>query len=433
MSTRTSTVRITALLAAVGTSLLGVPTASGAGQAAASAAAITGTPIHSLPFYGSGDVTGEGTGTAGDASSNDAVGDACNGGPIYRPQWYRLPPVSFGKVMARVDAPFHPRGIDQNPTGVAFVDVSSGKVLACGPQPIDTAGRGAIAVVAYYAQPVDHCTQDDWCSEGSLRLYVNTAPTAPPRNDHWERATPVRSLPFTGSVDSSLADDDGPAVFDFEHCERSAIDPRQRGTVWWRYTPTTTGPVPAIAVDVRSPWNRLGPFGGFDGFSPRVAVALLTPAGPVPAPHQDPEDCDSPVILQAGQPYLVAVYVFQDGYDNATPVTGGPVTVRIGAVRKQRMPSGVSVTVAPAARTATMRWSQPPASVGATPVTGYRVRLERLSSTGRWVTKATTRLPASARQWTARRLTSARAYRLRVAAVNRAGTGVSAYEVVSPR
>jgi hypothetical protein len=432
MSTRTSTVRITALLAAVGTSLLGVPAASGAVQGA-TAAAVTGTPIHNLPFYGSGAVTGTGTGKAGTAASNAAVGDACNGGTIYRPQWYRLPPVSFGKVIARVDAPFHPRGIDENATGVAFVSVSSGKVLACGSQPFDTAGRGPVAVVAYYVQSVDHCTPDDWCSEGSLRLYVNTTATAPPRNDHWERATPVRSLPFTGSVDSSLADDDGPTVFDFEHCERSAIDPKQRGTVWWRYTPTTTGPVPAIAVDVRSPWNRLGPFGGLDGFSPRVAVALLTPAGPVPAPHKDPEDCDTPVVLRAGQPYLIAVYVFQDAYDNATPVTGGPLTVRIGAVRKQRMPSGVSVTVAPAARTATVRWSPPPASVGATPVTGYRVRLERLSLTGRWVTKAKTKLPASAREWTARRLTSARAYRVRVAAVNRAGTGVSAFEVVSPR
>src|SRR3954452_3773293 len=148
MSTRTSTVRTTALLAAVGTSLLGVPAASGAVQGA-TAAAVTGTPIHNLPFYGSGDVTGTGTGTAGTAASNAAVVDACNGGPIYRPQWYRLPPVSFGKVIARVDAPFHPRGIDENATGVAFVSVSSGKVLACGSQPFDSGGLRPLIDMGY--------------------------------------------------------------------------------------------------------------------------------------------------------------------------------------------------------------------------------------------------------------------------------------------
>jgi hypothetical protein len=435
MGTSSSVVRVAALLAAAGTSLLGVPAAaSGAVPAGVQAAVVTGTPIHSLPFYGSGDVTGAGTGTSGTTQSNTSVARACNGGaPIHKPQWYRLPSVSFGKVIARVDAPYHPRAIDQNATGSAFVDVLSGNVLACGTQPVDTGTGRAVAVVGYYKQSVDHCTTDEYCSAGSLRLSVDARPSGAPANDRWTNATTVPSLPFTASVNSARADDDGPAVVDFEHCERSAIDPRQRGTVWWRYTPKSTGPVPAIAVDVRSRWNRLGPIDGFDGFTPRFAVARLTPTGPVPAPHEDPQDCDSPVVLQAGQPYLIAVYVFQDRYDSSTPVTGGPLTVRIGAVQQPRVPNAAAVTVAATTGRATLRWAPPTAAAGAGPVTGYVVKLDRRSATGSWETQKTTKLAATARQWTAADLTSSLAYRLRVAAVNSAGAGVSAFEVLSPR
>jgi hypothetical protein len=433
MRITTSTARIGAALAVASIGLLGVPAASAAGPAAP-AAPVTGTAIRSLPFYGTGDVTGSGSGTAGTPASNDAVARACNAGEaIQHPQWYRLPQVSLGNVTARVDAPFHPRGVDQNPSGVAFVDVSSGNVLACGPRTVVVSRSRPVAVVAYYSQPVDFCSVDTFCVDGSLRLYVNKTTTAAPRNDHWQSATTISSLPFTGSVDSSVADDDGPAVFDYEHCEMSAIDPVQHGTVWWRYTPKTTGPVPTLAVDVRSHWNGLGSMDGFDGFSPRVAVAQLTPAGPVPAPRPDPWDCETPLTLQAGQTYLIAVFVFQDTFENSTPVTGGPLTLRVGEVARPRVPGGVGVTVAPETRQATLRWSPPAAAAGAGDVTGYTVRLERRTTGGAWQARSTTRLPATARELTVPGLTSSRAYRLRVAAVNGAGTGVSAFEVLSPR
>jgi hypothetical protein len=276
------------------------------------------------------------------------------------------------------------------------------------------------------------CLPDQECANGSLRLFVGSL-GASPRNDRWQHARTIPSLPFTSSVDSSAADDDGPAVFDYEHCEMSAIDPQQHGTVWWRYRATKTGPVPALSVDVRTAWNRMGRMDGFDGIAPRIAVAELTPAGPVPAPRSVADDCDSPVTLRAGRTYLIAVYVFEDGYEDSTPVTGGPLTLRVGAVAKPRVPQNLFVTVDRAARRAFVRWDAPAAATGATAVSGYVVRLDQRTSTGGWVTRTTTRLPASARSRTLSGLTSSAAYRVRVAAVNRAGGGSSAFAVLSPR
>jgi Fibronectin type III domain len=426
-----STLRASAALIGLTTVLGGMPAA--AATVAAAPAAVSGAPVVSLPFYGTGDVTGVGTGTSGTAAANSAVGHACNGGSaIHSPQWYALPAVTMGKVYARVDAPFHPRGIDQNPSGSAFVDMSSGNVVACGARPVDVKSSKRLAVVAYYAQDMGQCMPLDDCALGSLRLYVGSMAAAP-RNDRWQHATTIRSLPFAASVDTSAADDDGPAVFDYEHCEMSAINPEQHGTVWWRYTPTKTGPAPALAVDVRTAWNRMGRSDGFDGISPRIAVAELTAAGPVPAPHQVADDCDSPVVLRAGRTYLIAVYVFEDGYEDSTPVTGGPLTLRVGAVGAPRVPQSLSVAVNRTARRATVRWAPPTAALGATAVSGYVVRLDERTATAGWVTRTTTRLPATARSRTLTGLTSSGAYRVRVAAVNRAGGGSSAFAVLSPR
>jgi hypothetical protein len=395
------------------------------------AAAVAGTPISSLPFYGSGDVTGAGTGGRGTAAANVAVAKSCNAGTaISGQQWYAMPAATLGRVAARVDAPYYPRGVDQNPAGVAFVDAASGTVVACGTRPVDVTARRRVAVVAYYAQSVNQCTPGEACAEGSLRLYVNVVPTKAPANDHWREATTIRSLPFTGTVDTGTADDDGPAVFDYEHCLMSAIDPVQRGTVWWKYKPTTTGPAPSLVVDQRTPWGRFDPS---PGFNPRSVVAELTAEGPVPAPRQDPEDCDSPQILRAGHTYLFAVHVFVDRYYEAAPVTGGPITLRVGAVRQPRVPA-VSVAVDRKARRATLHWTPPPgATAGVGPVTGYRVWTDRRNSRGTWVRIAERRLSASARSFRVTGLTSTQGYRLRVSAVNSAGTGASGYRIVSAR
>jgi hypothetical protein len=426
-----SAVAILTLSGASAASAVSAVSAADRPAAARAAAAVAGAPITSLPFYGSGTVTGAGTGLRGTAAANTTVATACNAGAaISGAQWYALPAATLGRVAARVDAPFYPRGVDQNPSGVAFVDAASGAVLACGSRAVDATARRRVAVVAYYTQPVDQCVPGEWCADGSLRLYVAAVPTTAPTNDHWQQATTIRSLPFTATVDTSIADDDGPAVFDYEHCLRSAIDPVQRGTVWWRYKPTTTGPAPSLAVDLRTPWGGLDPN---PGFNPRAVVAELTPAGPVPAPRPDPEDCDSPLILHAGHTYLIGVHVFADQYYDATPVTGGPISLRVGAAPRPRVPRGLSVAVDRTARRATLHWAPPAAATGVGRVTGYRVWTDRRTTRGTWAQIAARGLPATARSLTVKDLTSSQGYRLRVSAVNGAGPGCSGYEILSPR
>src|SRR5215211_3649370 len=100
MRTTLSTFRASLLVGAVA-GLLTVPAASAAAVdsqlASAAAASLAGTPISSLPFYGSGDVTGAGTGTRGTVVANAAVATACNGGtPISGQQWYTLPAATLG-------------------------------------------------------------------------------------------------------------------------------------------------------------------------------------------------------------------------------------------------------------------------------------------------------------------------------------------------
>src|SRR4051794_14058930 len=236
MRASVSTARLAALLAGAAAGLLGVPAASAADSSAA--AAVAGAPITSLPFYGTGDVTGAGTGGRGTAAANAAVAAACNGGAaISGPQWYALPAANLGRVAARADAPFYPRGVDQNPSGTAFVDVRSGRVLACGSTAVGVTAQRPVAVVAYYSAPVDTCTPDQWCAGGSLRLFVGAVPGKAPGNDDWQHAPTIKALPLTHPVDTSTADDDGPAVFDYEHLLRAGLHPRQPRPVWGRGTP----------------------------------------------------------------------------------------------------------------------------------------------------------------------------------------------------
>ena len=221
-----------------------------------------------------------------------------------------------------------------------------------------------------------------------------TSGVAPP-NDHWQQAKPIPSLPFSETVDTAFADGDDLRLFDFEKCFVSAVDPRLLGTVWWKYTPKTTGPMPALSADLHTPWDS-------DlGRAPLATAALLTADGPVAIPRQNPDDwdCESPVMLRAGQTYLIAVAVYDDSYYDNTLINGGPVTLRVGNV--------------------------PTPSPGSTPITGYRVVQELRTHAGRWTTVSRSELPATARSWTSKRLSPSHAYRTRVSAVNRRGASSS--------
>jgi hypothetical protein len=82
----------------------------------------------------------------------------------------------------------------------------------------------------------------------------------------------------------------------------------------------------------------------------------------------------------------------------------------------------VSQAVSRAARFVTAQW-RPPVADGTTPVTGYRVILDRRTHAGTWRTVSRTALASSARSWTGRRLSSSQTHRVRVSAMNRAGSG----------
>jgi hypothetical protein len=422
--TRSTTVAIIAAILGAGGAFSGVPAAAaGQGPAAAqSAAAVVATPVSGLPFTGSGDVTGAGTGSPGTAASNTRVAAACNAGvAVSAPQWFRLPPVASQKVYARVDAPYiSGRNWAYNPSGSAFVDLRTGAVVSCGEGPVTLSTRRPLALVAYFASPVAECAPEDYCDwrEGALRVFVNTTTGVAPRNDHWQQASSIPSLPFTATVDTSFADGDEVRLFDYERCLVSAIDPRQLGTAWWRYTPRATGPL-SVSVDLRTQWDA-------DlGRPPGAVVALLTEDGPVPVPRSDPDNCDSPPLFQAGKTYLIGVAVYDDAYYDNTLVRGGPVTVRVGNVRTPRIPTGVSQTVSRATRSVLVNW-QPPQADSGTPVTGYRVVLDRRMESGAWKQVSRTDLPSTARSWTGRRLSAAQTYRVRVSAMNRSGAGPAA-------
>lgn len=392
--------------------------------AVAGGPAAPGTPITVIPFYGSGDVHGVGTGLPGSATANAAVAAACNAGaPIFGAQWYTLPTAPLGRLVAHVDAPFYPHGVDFNPTGTAWVNAKTGAVLGCGSAPFHVPSTVSVSVVAYYSASVATCGADDnpWCADGAIRFAV-TKVTGPPANDQWQHATPVASLPFSATVDLSLADGDGPDLIDYGTCMLSTITPRNLSTAWWSYTPTVTGTLP-LAIDVTTPWNLVG---SFVGTHPRLSVLVQTPDGPVLAPRDDPEDCDSPTTLHAGTTYLIAASVTDDAYEDANLVKGGPVNVRFGAVARPRVP-GVSASTDAAAHTATLSWSTPAAG-GSAPVTGYLVTKTRIGGGGFSVVW----LPATTHSHTFHALNNTRAYRLAVRAVSSAGWSVPGHLIVSP-
>ena len=249
---------------------------------------------------------------------------------------------------------------------------------------------------------------------------MNTTSGVAPPNDHWQQAKPIPSLPFSETVDTAFADGEDLRLFDLEKCFVSAVDPRLLGTVWWKYTPKTTGPMPALSADLHTPWDS-------DlGRAPLATAALLTADGPVAIPRQNPDDwdCESPVMLRAGQTYLIAVAVYDDSYYDNTLINGGPVTLRVGNMPTPGIPSRASQTVSTTTRLATVKWS-PPASPGSTPITGYRVVQELRTHAGRWTTVSRSELPATARSWTSKRLSPSHAYRTRVSAVNRRGASSS--------
>src|SRR6266498_2301580 len=85
---------------------------------------------------------------------------------------------------------------------------------------------------------VGRCCGDGGNGGGSLTFSVNqTTPPAPPGNDNFADATPITSLPFSDTEDLSTATT--------QASEPSPSCVGLQNTVWYAFTPTTTGSVTA--------------------------------------------------------------------------------------------------------------------------------------------------------------------------------------------
>ncbi len=401
---------LTALTAPiVATAVLLVPQASEAATAPG--------PVVALPFS-TESAAGPATGGAGSSFLNGAVARKCNGGTaVAGQQWFTLPTGDLGRVLVRGQGLYLYRSSrnysEFTSTGVAVVDHVTGAVLSCGGGPVTITASSRAAVVVYLdAAELDACRSDEYCGPIQVRVFANRT-SGVPANDTWADAREVRAVPFTGSADNLLADADGPNLLDTT-CPRSDIDPRQYATVWWRYTPATSGDVKLAATAATYPGTAGEPL-----FRPTVGVARLTDDGPVKVVRGLDEDgCETgPVTVTAGTTYLLAVYQRYDEYA-AGPllVPGARVTLRVAAP----VPSAPSeVTPRRGNGRVAVRWAA--ASNSATSgITGYRIR--RYDASGTRV-QASTTVAATPRSFTATGLTNGTGYRFDVTAVNAAGPG----------
>lgn len=390
---------------------------------------IAGTTIHTMPYFMRvGLVSGPddlGAGTPGTSAINSAVSVACNGGtPIFRPQWFNLPQDGLGMIISATAAEYHPAsgGVTIYPSGLAYVGTRTGQVVSCGSKPVDVTAAGPLSLVAYIAdeQSISSCLPvTSPCHALTLRMYSSPTTGRAPANDALRDARPIASLPSTQLVDTTYATPDGPLLVDYQNCDPANAKPRQYGSVWYRYSPVATGPVP-IAVEplLVDPNPAIFPL--------KAAWVELTAAGPRLVPRSG-ASCDSPVVLLAGHTYYLGVSAEDDAANNALRITGGPLAVRVGAGLTPSAPIGIGVSADDAARSATLTWG-PPATAGATAITAYQVSTvdPRTGKVGYSVT-----LPATARSYTFRNLMHSVATGLVVEAVNASGAGTPVGRVVA--
>ena len=387
---------------------------------------VTGTAITALPFSGGGDYLGAGSGGDGTAVANALVAGACNGGePVHAPQWYTLQAAPLGQVVVRADALAYPRGVDDMPHGTAVVDQRTGRVLACGEGPVTLAADRPVGVVAFFASGDDDCESTEeysWCRGVQLRVFLDLAGDAP-ENDTWTAASHIDTLPFTASVDLSLAGADDVRLRHYEECLQSSFVPVNTATAWWRVT-YTGATRPALTVDPTRSWVSPSQWR-----VPYGEILAETADGPVLLPLSDPWDCvdGAPV---AGQPHYVAAFVEYDSYQERLLAPGGPVHVRLGDVAEPRVPRALGASDV-RGRSARIAW-QAPAEGGDAPVSRYQISWREMGDAS-----APTRavmVPASDLSRSIVGLEPGRAYAVGVRAVSAAGASVAATAtVLTPR
>ena len=216
---------VVAATAAVG---LGVVSAPAASAQPANDDFANATAISTLPFSDSGDLDGTTT-------EPGEPGGCFEQAP--QTVWYAFTPAANTVVKADLD------GSDFGVVVSVYEALGSGFE---GLHFLDCIGFGGSSILTaqagttYYYQ-----VKSTFVGTANLQFHVQQLP--PPPNDDFSNATPVTALPFSDTVDHLVAatrEPDEPFP-----CVGGAMD----STVWWAFTPATSGPYTASLAGPLSP------------------------------------------------------------------------------------------------------------------------------------------------------------------------------------
>lgn len=229
---------------------------------------------------------------------SSAIATACNSGnTIYAAYWWKFAPTAAMTFTAQTAQDYHNLIEPYAPIGTAVVAGDLSQVLSCG-QSVDNRTRTPAHTVlpgsSVYLVTYELTEPDD--GHGPALAAIPTT-GEPPVNDLYDNPTPIGSVPFTTSVDTSLAtfDDTERQLF---FCEFTKWRPGP--AVWFSWTAPRTD-----TVQVSN-----------DGSSYYASVAWATLADGVPTPFA----CNDArrVDVQAGTTYLIGLY----GEPTTLPYTG---------------------------------------------------------------------------------------------------------------
>jgi hypothetical protein len=347
--------RAVALGATAALALTGLVASAGPAGAAlplGSATQITTIPARLVSTAGGTSTTAPGpdAGKPGTAAANAAINSGCVPGGFTDQQWYTLPTGSGKLKLSKIN---HSPYEAPSPTAsFAVLDADTLAVVACNVSVVPLDPTKPRLLVAYYAAH-DVCL--DWEAEvygcgGQREDYILDVTTGVvPSNDHWQNAKTITSLPYETKVDTTLADDDASNFQLAADCYAAYPS----STVWWKYTPTTSGPVRFQAGSTRGEPVTVHVIPALPAGGPDLSATPLT--GPCNGLSEP---------LTAGSTYYVALVNSNDDSDYYT-FTGSQAVLRVGAAPAAMPPDhGVFVSTDSTAKSATLEWQSPGAPGG---------------------------------------------------------------------
>ena len=187
------------------------------------------TVISTLPFS---DIVDNTT-----ATTEPGEPSSCSSPPVQQTVWYSITPTSNMTLKIDMSGSNFSNGLFTvyQQTGTGFGGLST---LICETS-VSTATVRIFANTTYYIQ-----AGNNFGSGGLLQLNVQQIP--PPANDNFANATQITALPFRDTVDTSAA-----TLEPGEPAPSCAFPPLE-GTVWYTFTPATSGSV-SVSIDSSFP------------------------------------------------------------------------------------------------------------------------------------------------------------------------------------